>query len=219
MNKFLEGLVGWFRRTFGPSEQESLEMERRECEARRKQLTDARERLNREATDLETVLREKFALSKSMTGTALTTITNEMNLQARELQNLRDSLTDLNNRIAAEVEKIGKIGILMRGANDLEEAVGLETMLVKLEMQRENSAMVGAAFASVVASAPVSDHVATAGLGGGVETFAAPAAASRPAVDPLILDLAGEHRAPATPPSPAGTAPAAALRRPEDPRR
>lgn len=189
MSSILEGMGNWFRNAFGPSQEAKLRERRRLRESERKALADKREQSNRMATNLEDVIRQKLAASKSMSGTALTVITDDMNRLARELRNVRDALIDNNNRLAAAEEEIHKIDLLLEGSNDLVRASDLERLAIELGLQRENSAAVGDAYRSVVGTSPVTNHTQAAGLGDGLAEFQTPP--PRPALDPLILELGG----------------------------
>lgn len=189
MSKILEGVGGWFRSTFGPSQEAKLRERRRSRESERKDLFDRREQANRVAAGLEDVIRQKLALSKTMSGTALTVITDDMNRLARELRNVREALIDNNNRLAAAEEEIHKIDLLLAGSNDMTRATELGRLAIELDLQRENSAAVGDALRAVVETAPVSNHTQMAGLNQGLAEFQTPVA--RPALDPLILELGG----------------------------
>ena len=199
MSKIFEGVGNWFRNSFGPSEEAKLRERRRSRETERKALVDKREQANRTAADLEDVIRQKLARSKSMAGTALTVITDDMNRLARELRNVRDALIDNNNRLAAAEEEIHKIDLLLQGANDMTRATELERLAIELDVQRDSSAAVGDAFKSVVGTLLVTSHTQAAGLNEGLAEFQAPA--PRPALDPLILELGGEPTPPAPPAS------------------
>ncbi len=200
MSKILEGMGDWVRRSFGPSQEAKLRERRRLREGERKSLADRRERSNRTAAGLEDVIRQKLALSKGMSGTALNVITDDMNRLARELRNVRDALIDNNNRLAATEEELHKIDLLLEGANDMTRAGELERLAIELDVQRDSSAAVGDAFRTVVGTSPVTSHVAAAGLGDGLAEFQTPPA--RPALDPLILELSGESQPPKREPEP-----------------
>lgn len=200
MSKILEGMGSWFRNAFGPSQEAKLRERRKSRESERKALVDKREQANRTASGLEEVIRQKLALSKSMSGTSLTVITDDMNRLARELRNVREALIDNNNRLAAAEEEIHKIDLLLQGANDMARANELERLAIELDVQRESSAAVGDAFRAVVGTSTVTSHTQAAGLNEGLAEFQAPA--PRPALDPLILELGGELPA-AQPPAPA----------------
>ena len=190
MSKILEGMGSWFRNAFGPSQEAKLRERRQSRESERKALADKREQANRTASDLEDVIRQKLAKSKSMVGTALTVITDDMNRLARELRNVREALIDNNNRLAATEEEIHKIDLLLQGANDMVRANELERLAIELDVQRDSSAAVGDAFRAVVGTSPVTSHTRAAGLSEGLAEFQAPA--PRPVLDPLILELGRE---------------------------
>jgi hypothetical protein len=199
MSKILEGMGSWFRNAFGPSQEAQLRERRQSREAERKALADKREQINRTAAGLEDLIRQKLGVSQSMSGTALTVITDDMNRLARELRNVRDALIDNNNRLAAAEEEIHKIDLLLQGANDMTRATELERLAIELEVQRDSSAAVGGAFQTVVGTSPVRSHTQAAGLNDGLAEFRTPPA--RPALDPLVLELVRGTAAPVTPPS------------------
>lgn len=198
MSKILEGMGSWFRNAFGPSQEAKLRERRQSRESERKALADKREQSNRMAAGLEDVIRQKLAVSQSMSGTALTVITDDMNRLARELRNVRDALIDNNNRLAAAEEEIHKIDLLLQGANDMTRATELERLAIELDVQRDNSAAVGDAFRAVVGTSPVKSHTQAAGLNDGLAEFQSPP--PRPALDPLILEL-GARSTPPPPPA------------------
>jgi hypothetical protein len=198
MSKILEGMGSWFRNAFGPSQEAKLRERRQSRESERKALADKREQANRTAAGLEDVIRQKLAVSQSMSGTALTVITDDMNRLARELRNVRDALIDNNNRLAAAEEEIHKIDLLLQGANDMTRATELERLAIELEVQRDSSTAVRDAFQTVVATSPVTSHTQAAGLNDGLAEFRTPTA--RPALDPIIMEL-GARSTPPPPPA------------------
>lgn len=194
MNSLLHKIGTCLRHTFGTSTQARLRDRQSLRGEERRQLADRREAMNRSAAQLEEVIRQKHALSKSMTGTALEVITRDLNRLARELRNLGDGLVDNNNRLALVEEEIRKVDLLLEGANDMAIAVNLEQLAIELDLQRDSAAAVRDGYVNVVNTSPVTDFTEAAGLS---RPAPAPGATTNtPELDPLIEQLTRETRRP-----------------------